>query len=42
MDEEIVEEDAVAEELDEIALNSYETATKRRQMLMNSKPTSSV
>jgi uncharacterized protein YraI len=32
MDEEIVEEDAVAEELDEIALNSYETATKRRQI----------
>jgi len=32
MTEEIGEEDAVADELDEIALNSYESATKRRQV----------
>jgi len=32
LDEEIGEDDAVAAELDEIALNSFETATKRRQI----------
>jgi len=32
LDEEIAEDDAVAAELDEIALNSFETATKRRQL----------